>query len=80
MKFLYKMQEPSFTVKNIDMQTVARHKNYKHYYRNGRTKHGFIFVVNGKMEYTFQGENASVTTLCGGQLLFIPKNTVYFAR
>ena len=80
MKFFYKLQEPAFTVKNIDVQTVARQKNYKHYYRNGRTKHGFIYVVNGKIEYTFQAQNAKVVSYSSGQLIFIPKNTVYFAK
>lgn len=80
MRIFNKLQEPNFTVKNIDMLEVSRPKNYKHYYRNGRTKHGFIYVVNGEMEYTFQGENSKVVTCKSGELLFIPKNTVYFAR
>lgn len=70
----YASQKPNFTVENIDVLKVIRGKNYKHSYRNGRLKHGFIFVVKGGMCCDF-GEAACCPT--AGQLLFIPKNTVY---
>ena len=49
MKFQYNLQDPNFRVGNIDVQVVSRPKNYKHSFRNGREKHGFIYIVSGKM-------------------------------
>lgn len=71
----YSLQKPNFTVENIDVLDVIRGKNYKHAYRNGRLKHGFIYITSGSMCYNFH-QNYTVTA---GQLLFIPQNTVYTA-
>ena len=71
----YSLQKPNFTVENIDVLDVIRGKNYKHAYRNGRLKHGFIYIISGSMCYNFH-QNCTVTA---GQLLFIPQNTVYTA-
>jgi hypothetical protein len=62
MKFQYSFQEPDFRVGNIDVQSISRPKNYKHSFRNGREKHGFIHIANGKMLDTFQ--NHEKTNLC----------------
>lgn len=77
MKYQYYLQEPNFRVNNIDVQTVSRPKNYKHSFRGGREKHGFIYTVSGKMLNSFQGEEP--TELCAekGELIFIPKGSVY---
>lgn len=69
----YNLETPNFTVANIDVLNVIRGKDYKHSHRNGRLKHGFIYVVSGAMCCSFH-ENFTVTA---GQLLFIPQNLVY---
>ena len=77
MKFQYLLQEPNFRVGNIDVQTVSRPKNYRHSFKTGREKHGFIYVVSGKMLDTFV--DCEVENLCSekGELVFIPKGSVY---
>ena len=49
MKHQHATGEPGFRVRNIDIQSVARPEGYKHSYRNGRTKHGFVYTVSGMM-------------------------------
>ena len=77
MKFQYSFQEPKFRVGNIDVQNVSRPKNYKHSFKNGREKHGFIYIVNGKMLDSFQ--NHGKISLCAdkGELIFVPKGSIY---
>ena len=77
MKYQYYLQEPSFTVENIDIQKVSRPKNYRHSYRSGRIKHGFIYTVSGRMLDIFHtGEKESIT-VCAGEMIFIPKGESY---
>ena len=77
MKYQYDLQEPSFRIGNIDIQNVSRPKSYKHTFRGGRDKHGFVYTVSGRMRDIFQsGETGEICT-SGGELVFIPKNTVY---
>ena len=75
MKYIYDLQEPDFRVGSIDIQNVSRPMGYKHTFRNGRGKHGFIYTVSGRMRDVFSAEEE----LCAGagELIFIPKNTVY---
>ncbi len=77
MKFRYDLQEPLFRACNIDIQSVSRPKNYRHSFRNGREKHGFIYVVSGKMLDSFQ--NYGKIDLCAGagDLIFVPKGSIY---
>lgn len=77
MKYQYKLKEPNFTVENIDIQNVSRPKDYKHTFRNGRTKHGFIYTVSGRMQDVFQGKDHDDIFASTGELIFIPKSTVY---
>lgn len=77
MKYQYKLKEPNFTVENIDIQNVSRPKDYKHTFRNGRTKHGFIYTVSGKMQDVFQEKEHGDICTNAGELIFIPKGTVY---
>lgn len=78
MRLQYDLKEPDFTVGNIDIVNVSRPKNYKHSYRNGRTKHGFIYTVNGAMRDDFlTGEPQSITAK-ESELVFIPKGTAYY--
>ena len=76
MKYRYDLQEPHFRVGGIDIQNVSRPKNYKHSFRNGREKHGFIYIVSGQMRYTFHANEKNDLCACTGDLLFIPQKTV----
>ena len=71
MKFQYYFQEPDLIVKNIDIQTVSRPKSYRHSFRNGRTKHGFIYIVSGAMEDVFSTEGKKSLICRAGELIFI---------
>ena len=75
MKYQYDLQEPDFRVGSIDIQNVSRPMDYKHTFRNGRGKHGFIYTVSGQMQYLFS--TGEVLRIEGGELIFIPKSTVY---
>lgn len=77
MKYRYDLQEPYFRVGNIDIQNVSRPKNYKHTFRSGREKHGFIYIVSGRMRDVFQGDEKNDMYADAGELIFIPKGTVY---
>ncbi len=77
MKYQYNLQEPSFTVESIDIQNVTRPKNYKHSFRNGRTKLGFVYTVSGRMQYTFHTGDKESMYVGMGELMFIPKGSVY---
>ena len=77
MKYQYQLKEPQFRVENIDIQNVSRPKDYIHSYRNGRFKHGFIYTVSGRMQDVFQEKEYRDLCVHTGELIFIPKNTVY---
>ncbi len=77
MKFRYDLKDPLFRVGDIDIQNVSRPKNYKHTFRNGRDKHGFIYVVSGEMRYIFHANEKNDFYICTGDLIFVPKSTVY---
>ena len=77
MKLQYNLQEPNFRIGNIDIQAVSRPKAYKHTFRNGRGKHGFIYTVSGKMRYIFQSGEHRELDGGEGELIFIPKGTIY---
>lgn len=77
MRYENNLQKPDFTVENIDILTVSRGKDYRHSYRNGRTKHGFIYIVRGKMDYEFLSKPLKTLSLEQGELLFVPKDTSY---
>ena len=66
-----------FRVGNIDIQSVARPKNYRHSFRNGREKHGFIYIVSGKMVDSFRGGRVERICASQGELIFVPKGSVY---
>ena len=77
MKYQYHLQEPNFTVENIDIQNVSRPKDYKHSFRNGRTKHGFVYTVSGRMLDIFHTGDKESISVDTGELMFIPKGSVY---
>ena len=79
MRYEYNLQPPVFTVENINIQNVSRPQNYKHSFRNGRTAHGFIYTVSGRMCDTFlSGEDRQVF-VDAGEVIFIPKGCRYTA-
>ncbi len=78
MRYEYRLAQPDFTVKDIDILHVARDAYYKHSYHNGRIKYGFIYTVKGKMRNEFldgPDENIEVEQ---GELIFIPKGCRYY--
>ena len=77
MKYEYNLQQPGFTVENIDILNVTRGKNYKYSYRTGRTKHGFIYLIKGKMRDIFLDPQVGTIDLQSGELVFIPKGSAY---
>lgn len=79
MRYEYNLEEPRFTVENIDILNVSRGKNFKHSYRNGRLKHGFIYTVKGVMCDSFLSEEGENIYVHAGELIFIPKNSPYLA-
>ena len=79
MKYRYDLQEPHFRVGGIDILDVSRPSDYKHSFRNGRDKHGFVYVVSGQMDYDFYANGKNHFKALAGEMLFIPKSTVYTA-
>jgi len=77
MHYNYNLQQPSFIVDNIDIVNVVRGKYYRHSYRNGRGKHGFVYLVQGSMTDTFSDESIGEISLQSGDLLFVPKGSKY---
>ena len=71
------LKNPRFTVGDIDVVNASREKNYRHSYRNGRLKHGFIYTVSGEMCNTFLGAETKDIQVRAGELIFIPKGTRY---
>lgn len=79
MRFEYDLQQPGFTVGNIAIIDSVRENGYRHSYRNGRAKHGFVYLARGTMTYHFYGEHAGILYLQAGELLFAPKGCKYIA-
>ena len=77
MKYQFQLKEPSFTVKSIDIQNVGRPMGYRHSFRTGRAKHGFIYVVSGRMCDSLHTEGEELLYADAGELVFMPKGTVY---
>ena len=74
----YNLQEPQFSIENIDILSVSRPKGYSHFYRNGRVKYGFIYVVNGSLRYNFVNGTVKYITAKTGETVFIPQGTIYY--
>ncbi len=75
----YKLQEPQFSIQNVEILNVIRSKDYRHFYRNGRVKNGFIYTVSGKISYTFINSEISDITVGAGEIIFVPKDVVYYS-
>ena len=70
-------QDQTLRVGSILISNISRPKNYKHSFRNGRGKHGFIYVVSGQMCDVFPSGEKDDLCVNAGELIFIPKDTVY---
>lgn len=77
MPFERNLQPPEFTVGNVDTVNVIRGKGYRHAFRNGRVKHGFICLVRGAMTDEFTDSSIGQISLKSGELLFVPKGSEY---
>ena len=77
MKYQYVLQNPVFTVKNIDIQMVSRPKDYRHTFKQGRGKHGFIYTVGGQVCDSFATEEKESIYAKEGELVFIPCGSIY---
>ena len=80
MKREYDLQSPGFRVDNINIVNVSRDRGYKHFCKEGRPKHGFLYTVKGGVENRFLGVAATSFRSQAGELLFIPKDTSYTAE
>lgn len=69
-----------FLVDNVDLLSITRNKFHSHSYRNGRIKHGFIYVVKGRMCDELLGEKIDQVEICQGELIFIPKGCAYIGN
>lgn len=72
----YFLNEPDFRAENIDILEVERPKGFKHFSKNGRPKHGFIYVISGNMKYNFYDKKINIS-LNAGEVLFVPKGSAY---
>ncbi len=72
----YFLNEPDFIAENIDILEVERPQGFKHHFKKGRPKHGFIFSLSGSMKYTFP-DNKKTIIINAGEVIFVPKGCVY---
>lgn len=77
MRYWRNLQEPGFAVGNMDILNVSREGGYRYSYRNGRTKHGFIYTIRGRMQDEFVDPGLGTVQVGAGQMIFIPKDCAY---
>ena len=77
MRYSYNFPIPDFSVSNIEIISASRPQGYRHQFRNGRGNNGFIYVVSGQMHYSVEGEKKRDIYADVGELIFMPKGTVY---
>lgn len=73
----FSINDRTLRVGNIFTSTISRPKGHSHTFRNGRSKHGFIYTVSGQMRDVFSSDGAEELYVGAGEVLFIPQNTVY---
>ena len=76
MKYQYNLNVPSLGVCDVDIQRVSRPKGYKHSFKAGRAKHGFVYTVSGRMNDVFNRDGEELIS-GRGELVFMPKGCVY---
>lgn len=79
MRYELDLQAPSFYVENINIQRVERERGYRHFCRNGRGKHGFIYTASGSMGYTLLSDGGKTLTVEAGRMIFIPRGCAYYS-
>ena len=79
MRYESDLQKSLFQVDNLSAVSVIRQKDYRHSYKNGRTKHGFVYTVRGSTRNDFSDGEVDVIESTEGELLFIPKGTSYIS-
>ncbi len=75
MKRIFRSATPAFSVGNIDIFSVCRAKDHRYFHKNGREKHGFLYVVHGKWHADFSS-GVSMELSCG-DFAFVPAGCVY---
>ena len=77
MKYQFDLREADFSVGRVDIQNISRPKGYKHSFRNGRIKHGFIYTVKGCMLDHFHSGEKKEILVEEGEIIFIPRGSSY---
>ena len=71
------LTEHNFRIHNIDTVRVTRDKGYRHSYKNGREKYGFVYVVKGVLRESFENSPESEMVLRASDVFFAPKGSRY---
>lgn len=70
----------NFIMDSFDFFRIVRPKDFQYSYKEGRKKHGFIFVQNGQANFDFpacQDQPQMSISLLMGEVVFIPKGCMY---
>ena len=71
------LSEPCFRVGNVETVNVTRDKGYRHSYKNGREKCGFVYIVRGSLLEHFSREDVREVRIDAGEVCFIPSGEKY---
>ena len=77
MRFEQRLVEPNFRIGNIVTVSLTRDKGYRHSYKNGREKFGFVYIIRGSLTESFSEEDGGEMTVYPGEVLFVPKGRRY---
>lgn len=77
MRYEHNLSAPKFTVHNIDTVNATRNKDYKYSYKNGRSKHGFVYITHGSLDECFLDKEYGEIPIRSGEVIFIPKDVRY---
>ena len=77
MKFQYNLPEPKFQIFDVNVQKVTRPQNYRYSFKNGREKHGFIYITSGALLMSFSNFEIEMLRATKGEMIFVPKGSVY---
>jgi AraC-like DNA-binding protein len=71
------LSEPCFRVGNVETVNLTRDKGYRHSYKNGRDKCGFVYIVRGSLLEIFSREDVKEIRINAGEVCFIPSGERY---
>jgi hypothetical protein len=77
MKFQYNLPEPKFQVFDVNVQKVTRPQNYRYSFKNGREKHGFIYITSGTLLVSFSNFEIDALRATKGEMICVPKGSIY---